>query len=301
MAVPRGLPMSKASLLAAMVGGGLLAARAASAQSPWWLDSLGYTAAQVSAVRVAADGFPYVPVRIDGTELWLLFDTGNMVGLTVRAAEFERLGLVQIGSVRRRDSSGDLVGAYRIGRAAAVEALGTTVRDAAVHEFQHPRLVGLFGPPDVPGNRFTLDYRGEMIAVGETPLPVTAIGRYATRMVRSDRHPRLIVVEARARGETVLIELDTGKSRTVVDPTWAASVGLDVGGRDTVAVGDVRLGETRFHVTNAKPVSLSAIDPDLPAPLVLSLGSDTLSRFVVTVDYAAGVVLLWEQHPTDGR
>ncbi|MGD2135628.1 MAG: retropepsin-like aspartic protease [Gemmatimonadales bacterium] len=280
--------------VAATIACGIPTAGTLPAQAPWWLDTLGYTPAELSTARVPADGFPYVPVRVDGTELWLLFDTGNMLGLSIRTEEYERLGLEQTGSWRRRNSSGDAIGAYRVGRAAVLDALGRSVRDVAVYEFRHPRLTGLLGPRDVPGRRFTLDYRAQVIAVSETPLPA-GIGGHAIRLVRSSRHPRLVVVAGHARGETVLIELDTGKSRTVVDPSWAASVDLDVAGRDTVAVGDIQVGEARFHVTNAKPVSLQAVDPSLPAPLGLSLGSDTLARFVVTVDYGTGVVLLWEQ------
>ncbi|HEX9692546.1 MAG TPA: hypothetical protein VGA22_10645 [Gemmatimonadales bacterium] len=54
------------------------------------------------------------------------------------------------------------------------------------------------------------------------------------------------------------------------------------------------IGAAVFDIGNAKPVGLAAIDPDLPDPLVLSLGSDTLSRFVMTVDFAGGWALLWE-------
>lgn len=103
-----------------------------------------------------------------------------------------------------------------------------------------------------------------------------------------------MLVEGECRGELVLIELDTGKSRTVVDPDWAVGVGLAVGQADTVAVGALRIGDATFDIRDAKPFSLADIDPDLPAPLVLSLGSDTLSRFVLTVDCEQGVVHLWE-------
>lgn len=263
----------------------------ASAQDPWWLDSLGYTPSQVFAIQVGPDRYPYIPVRINGTELRLLFDTGNMVGLTVATAEFDRLWLPVTGTIRRRSSSGDVVGAFRIGRAERVEALGHVVTAVAIHEFQHPRFAGLFGPTDVPGDRFTLDYQRQVIAVGES-VPGNALELGALPLVRSSRHPRLILVEGAVRGKPVLIELDTGKSRTVVDPAWANSIGLAVGSADTVRLGEVSIGDFAFDVRDAKPVSLGAIDPTLPSPLALSLGSDMLSRVVLTVDYARGRVLL---------
>ena len=263
----------------------------ASAQSPWWLDSLGYTPSQAFAIQVGPDRYPYIPVRINGTELQLLFDTGNMVGLTVATAEFDRLRLPVTGTVRRRSSSGDVVGQFRIGRAERVEALSHVVTGVAIHEFQHPRFAGLYGPTHVPGDRFTLDYQRQVIAVGES-VPGLPLEQGALPLVRSSHHPRLILVEGAVQGKAVLIELDTGKSRTVVDPAWAKSIGLVVGSADTVRVGEVSVGDFVFDVRDAKPVSLGAIDPTLPSPLALSLGSDMLSRVVLTVDYARGRALL---------
>ena len=262
------------------------------AQAPWWADSLEYARSEVVPIRVASDGFPYVSVRIDTTDLWLLFDTGNMVGLTVESRWFDELALPVVETIRRRDSAGELIGAFRVGRASTVEALARTEREVSVREFRHPRLAGLFGPDDLPGSRFTLDYRHRVLAVAASPVP-HVFGRAAHRLIRSARHPRLIVVEGTFRGTPILIEIDTGKSRTVVDPAWAAGAGLAVDGTDTVAVGAVRVGDAVFDVRDAKPVSLGGIDPELPAPLVMSLGSDTLARFVLTVDYTRGLVLLW--------
>ncbi len=274
---------------------GLSAATATPAcgQAASWLDSLGYVPAEVSHLRVGPDGFPYVQVRLDGEEFWVLFDTGNMVGLTLATPYFESLSLSPAGTVRMRDSSGELVGDSRIGVVSHVEFLGHKRQNARVYEFDHPRLVGLLGPKDLPGTRFTLDYLMGVLAVSSTALPAGAQRGVRRSLVRSRAHPRLVVVEGLIRGRSILIELDTGKSRAVVDPGWAAEAGIPVRS-DTAAVGSVAIGELSFEVTNAKPVSLGAIDPDLPLPLALSLGSDLLSRYRMTVDYATGVILLAE-------
>lgn len=287
--------MSRYSLhtVTAILTAASLSPSIALAQAPWWLDSLAYSSAQLSPNRVGTDGFPYVRVRIDTTELWLPFDTGNMVGLTVATRYYDGLELPEIDSVRRRDSSGESLGAFRIGRAKRVEALGHTAAEVTVREFEHPRLPGLVGPGDLSGSRFTLDYGRQLIAVANSRLDM-GDGPRTRRLVRSARQPRLIIVEGRFRGRPILIELDTGKSRTVVDPTWARGVGLTVGHTDTVAVGEVELAGVVLDVRDAKPVGLGALDPDLPTPLVMSLGSDSLSRFVLTVDYAQGIVLLWD-------
>lgn len=267
------------------------AATPAWGQAPAWLDALGYTPAELSQLRVGSDGFPYVLVELDGQEFWVLFDTGNMVGLTLATPYFKSLSLDSVGTVRKRDSSGELVGEFRIGVVSQAELLGRKRVNARVYEFDHPYLVGLLGPTDLSGTRFTLDYRTGVLAVSSTALPGGADRGVRRSLVRSRAHTRLVLVEGSIRGQPILIELDTGKSRAVVDPEWAAEAGIAVRG-DTVAVGTVRIGELSFEVRNAKPVSLGAIDRDLPLPLALSLGSDVLSRYLMTVDYATGVILL---------
>jgi hypothetical protein len=271
----------------------LLPARTMVAQAPWWRDSLGYSSAELHPIRVGTDGFPYVRVRVDTMELSLLFDTGNMVGMTLATPQYDRLALRSVGTVRRRDSAGEPLGEFRIGRAERVQVLGRTATEVTIYEFRHPRLAGLVGPDALPGSRFTLDYRAQVLAVTTSDLDLRE-GANRLALIRSARHPRLIVVEGRFRGEPILIELDTGKSRTAVDPVWARSVGLAVGRLDTVVVGEIQVGGSLCDIRDAKPVRLGAIDPDLPAPLVISLGSDTLSRFILTVDYGRGLVLLWE-------
>ena len=270
-----------------------VAAGPACGQPPSWLDSLGYAPTELSRVIVRSDGRPYIPVKLDGREFWLLFDTGNMVGLTLATPYFEGLSVCLAGTVRRRDSSGELVGEFRIGIVSQAELLGHSQRDARVYEFDAPRLVGLLGPNELPGTRFTLDYRTGVLAVSSTPLPAGAGRGVDNPLVRSGAHPRLVVVEGSVRGRSILIELDTGKSRAVIDPEWATEAGIDARG-DTVAVGSARIGRLSVEVKNAKPVSLVAIDSELPLPLALSLGSDVLSRYLMTVDYARGVVLLRE-------
>lgn len=270
-----------------------VAASTACGQSPSWLDSLGYAPTELSQVRVKSDGFPYVSLKLDGQEFWVLFDTGNMVGLTLASPYFEGLSPKAAGTVRRRDSSGELVGEYRIGIVSHAELLGRNQTNVRVYEFEDRHLVGLLGPNDLPGTRFTLDCRTGVLALSATPLPAGARGGIETPLVRSEAHPRLVVVEGSVRGRSILIELDTGKSRAVVDPEWAAEVGIDIRG-DTVAVGSVRIGDLSVEIKNAKPVSLRAIDTELPLPLAVGLGSDVLSRYLMTVDYASGVILLRE-------
>ena len=90
---------------------------------------------------------------------------------------------------------------------------------------------------------------------------------------------------------SVLIELDTGKSRTVINPQLASELGLKRGTRG-VEIRALRLGDLSFRVPSAKEVDQTGIDPSLPESILVGVGSDILSRFVWTVDYETGAVWL---------
>ncbi|NIR50999.1 hypothetical protein GWO43_20530 [candidate division KSB1 bacterium] len=100
----------------------------------------------------------------------------------------------------------------------------------------------------------------------------------------------LILVRGTIEDREVLLELDTGKSRTVINPTLASALALERRPQG-VTINSLRIGDLSFEVLSAKEVDQTAIDPDLPQPILAGVGSDILSRFVWTVDYDAGV--LW--------
>ena len=54
---------------------------------------------------------------------------------------------------------------------------------------------------------------------------------------------------------------------------------------------NIYVGNLSFDVPSAKPVDQTAIDPELVEPIMAGIGSDLLSQFVWTVDYASSV--LW--------
>jgi len=148
----------------------------------------------------------------------------------------------------------------------------------------------LVGPGFLKDVRFTLDYESRRMAISNTPLPESIPGYRAIPLVRSARHPALILVKGSIHGREILLELDTGKSRSVIHPGLAAELKLNPSSGG-FRIGDLRVGDLSFDLPDAKPVDQSAIDPALPEPIMAGIGSDLLSQFVWTVDYAAGI--LW--------
>jgi hypothetical protein len=65
----------------------------------------------------------------------------------------------------------------------------------------------------------------------------------------------------------------------------------------------LEIGSRSFDVPAAKLVDLRNIDPSLPEPILVGVGSDVLRQLVWTIDYRTGTLLLTPQTPdaTDRR
>lgn len=241
-------------------------------------------------VDIGDFGYPYVPVRVADTRLELPFDTGNMGGISVSSELFDQMGLTADASYDSLSSSGEVVATSRVARGVEVSMLGRDLGPVPVYELQHPSLPGLAGPTLLGGGHFTLDYAARKMALAPGTLPDAVPGFRKIPLVRSAEHPMLILVRGTIEGRSIVIELDTGKSRTVINPGLASDLGLERGRRG-VAIDSLRIGHLSFEVPSAKEVDQTAIDPGLPEQILAGVGSDLLSRFVWTVDYEAG--LLW--------
>jgi|GEM_PF-5699 len=265
-------------------------ARVSPARSKYWIDPFGYKKDEIFPIEIGFFGFPLVPVVINGTSLKLPFDTGNMVGLSLSTWEFDRLGLEESAKWTRRSSDGRVAATLRVGAAGDASVFGRHVDPKRIYEVDFPDLPGLVGPDIVGKGHFTLDYVSKRFAMSDRALPAEIPGFRSVPLVRSERHPALVLVRGTIEGRHVVIELDTGKSRTVINPTLAKELSLKKNARG-VAIETLRIGDLCLSVPSAKEVDQRAIDPDLAEPILAGIGSDLLSRFTWTVDYDKGV--LW--------
>lgn len=256
-------------------------------QDPDWQTVFGYEEHAIHHIDLRDFGFPFVPVGILGDTTWLLFDTGNMVGLTLQSPLFERLDLPCSERWRRYDAAGDLISSGCVAQSVRASAFGESHDSLSIYEFFDENLSGIIGPGMIPGTRFTLDYQRELLAVAESERLVEAPGYVALSLIESPRHPRLILVTGSIRGREVLVEIDTGKSRTTVDRSLVQDLGLEETS-DGAVVGEIQLGPRIFTVSSARVVDTSGISRGLPMSISLGLGSDVLSEFVFTVDYESG-------------
>jgi hypothetical protein len=203
----------------------------------------------------------------------------------------DQLNLPELGRWDRLDSGGRVIGTHRRVRAPRVRLLGQSLADQTIFEFSDADLVGLVGPDAIPGTRFTLDYQTEMLAVSTSRVEVVPSGFVALSLTHSSRHPRLILAMGGVNGRAVLMEFDTGASRTNIDAQLARELALPEA-PNGVRIDTLGIGPLVFAVPSAKVDSKSGIDPTLTPPLLLSVGSDILSQIILTVDYARGQLLV---------
>jgi hypothetical protein len=269
----------------------LLAAATGVAQQPAWVAELGYRPDEVFALQRGYLGMPFVQVAVGDSTYWLLFDTGNMVGLTLATPLLDRLRLPESGRWDRLDSDGHVIGSYRRARAPIVRVLGRTLADQEIFEFSDTVLGGLVGPDALPGSRFTLDYRAGILAVTQSPLQHVPAGFAAVPLTRSSRHPRLILALGRVNGRPVLIEFDSGASRSNIDSALVQELFLPpaVNG---VRIDSLAIGPLVFAVPSARVNPKAGIDPTLSPPIQLAVGSDILGQLILMVDYTRGQLLL---------
>lgn len=260
-----------------------------------WRARYGYEPDEVHRIRVGnGHRFPVVPVVVDGDTLQVVFDTGNMVGVSLSRGELERLGLPRVGEWTMRASDGSVAGRYGVHRARGVSVLGFELASSRIYELGHAELPGLVGPRFLRGKRWTLDYGRRLMAVSDRPAPPAQDSADGLPLVRASRHPDLLLVYGRVQGRRVLMELDTGKSRSTVDPRLAGTLGLS-GNERGVEIPALQLGTHEFRVPSAKRVSLRGIDATVEDPIQVGIGSDLLRRVVVTVDFASRRVWLSER------
>jgi len=258
--------------------------------TPTWIESYAYEQDEIYPVEIGDNRFPFVSISLNGKTYRLLWDTGNMSRLAITQDIAESLNLEVVGKTRSYDSEGNFMAHSSLFRVDRVKIFRQSWGPMDAVELEHPNLPGLVGPYFVQNNRFTLDYRNKLIAVSNDILPDTAPGERFP-LVKSPIHKLLVLIYTEINGHRVLTEIDTGKSRTVIDPTLADSLDLPQTDRG-YAINSLTIGSKTFTVPSAKSKSFQGISEGLPKLIRLGIGSDILSQLLLTVDYNKGLVIV---------
>ncbi|HEX7553847.1 MAG TPA: hypothetical protein VF378_09845 [Geothrix sp.] len=261
---------------------------------PPWVSSLGYQSSEIFPISIGRFGYPYLQVMVNRRAINLPLDTGNMFRLVFGQTEAQRLKLPVTGQTSSYASNGELRGLRLTFKVAEMTALGRTWVDQSASEGDQPGLEGLFGPHYLLDRRFTLDYRRGLLAVSDSAMP-TAMLEECLKLLPCRNEPGMPVVEGTVNGRKVLIQIDTGKRRTCIDTVLARELDLPRT-PDGWVIAEIRIGEWTCSVKSARADDFSALGQDLPAPILLDIGSDMLPQVLMTIDLRTNRLLLAAQH-----
>lgn len=254
-----------------------------------WAKNYHFEPGEVFPIEIGAFGYPFVECELNGSSIVMLFDTGNITGVFIRREVAQQLGLKKIGESGRRDSSGNSVGTFAVYNARDMSAFGKKWKDVKILERNEERFQGAIGPKYVMKGRFTIDYINRFIGVSDSPTPGTGIDHCELELLPNESYPGMIVVKGSVNGRLVLIQFDTGKSRSVVDPLLVKELNL-LQDEHGALIKEIKLGSRSFSVKSAKVLSLAGLSRGYPEPILLGIGSDIISQMVLSVDYQRKIV-----------
>jgi hypothetical protein len=180
--------------------------------------------------------------------------------------------------------------------------LGSVFKDVAGslsdwRMFSSEPFDGTVGLDFFQDRRLTLDYRARKVGATDTPLPERLDPkRYATLDLVDPPKPQGHILYARAvvNRREAIVYFDTGHNVSFIDPRFVEGLaGIELPGKFKMfrRAVPVELGGRTFFVDDVRE---SPIDrgPGLNRPVAMILGSEVLSRFVITIDLRARKLIL---------
>lgn len=256
-----------------------------------WQEKYGYKPDQVYSMDVDENGLPHVKVAVNDSILDMILDTGNMHGMSIELDKARQLRLARIDSWDGEDYRRGPIGKYSIFHAVSIDVFKREWKNQRIYESSFDEYDGSIGPMYISKERFTLDYKNKLIGVGYSQGPVNDKNVSVLPIVDNLTYKRMIVVKGKVNGHEVLIQIDTGRTRTTIDPKLVNKLKLSRTNEGYI-IDSILLGDYDFSVPNAKEADLSELDKDYSEPVLLCIGSDVISRMVLTIDYYTGQVII---------
>lgn len=266
-----------------------------------WSQDLGYGETQLYPLTLGSSGMPFVGVDASGIKLPVILDTGDTGGLVItnQAPSIPH-------RVEERSEELNADGSHRgesVGiRVETLSVLGEVFKNVAGslsdwQMFSSEPFDGLVGLDFFLNRRLTLDYRSRRVGVTAALLPEKLDPkRYlSVDLVEPPKgQGHILYARAKVNGREAIVYFDTGYNVSFIDPAFAEGlarverpgkfkifrerVPIELGGQ-TFVLDDLRESEIRRGT-------------GFELPIALALGSDVLSRFIVTIDLRAKKLIL---------
>jgi hypothetical protein len=270
---------------------------------PQWAQELGYEKAQIYPLTLAPTGCPLVDVDISGVTVTVILDSGTASGFSITNHAPPIPHHVE-GREEALNADGSHRGETLRIRVETMSVLGEVFKNVRgdMSDWQMDSSVPFDGSVGLDlflKRRLTLDCRSKKVGTTSLPLPDKLDAKRYLSLDLVDPPPNLsqghiLYVRGRVNGRDAIIYLDTGTNVSFIDPAFAEGltrverpgkfkvfreqVPIKLGGH-TLILDDLRESEVRRG---------SGFD----LPVALLLGSDVLSRFIITIDLRAKKLIL---------
>lgn len=266
-----------------------------------WPQDLGYRGTQLYPLTLGASGCPFVEVGVSKIRLPLMLDSGTARGFVITNQVpsiphhvEERIEELNADGSHRGES-------YRI-RVDTVSVLGVVFKNvtgslADWQMFSSEPFNGTVGLDFFLDRRLTVDYRSERVGVTASPLPEKLDRKryFSVDLVKPPKtQGHILYVRARVNGREAIVYFDTGYSVSFIDPAFAEGLTrVERPGKFRVFRGrvPVELGGHTFILDDLRESEVRR-GTGLDLPVALVLGSDVLSRFIVTIDIRVAKLIL---------
>jgi hypothetical protein len=266
-----------------------------------WSHDLGYGKTRLYPLTLGSSGLPFLEVDVSGIKVALMLDTGTARGFMITN---------QAPSIPHRveESSEELNADYShrgesLGiRVEKVSVPGEVFKNAAGSladwkMYSSEPFNGTVGLDFFLDRRLTLDYRSRKVGVTAAPLPEKLDRRryLSIDLVEPPKQQgHILYARTKVNGREGIVYFDTGNNVSFIDPAFTEGlarverpgkfrifrkrVPMELGGH-TFILDDLR----EFEVRRGTGFDL---------PVALTLGSDVLSRLIVTIDLRANKLIL---------
>jgi hypothetical protein len=259
-----------------------------------WIQDLSYD--DTSLLDIDLDNFfeyPNIDVKIGEKYFPLTFDFGTSGEMWITTEIEDEIEYTYLGETQTLWPDGSYRGTVKKIKIPSAEILGkkyldiiTELADWEIYSTQP--FNGAFGLKYLDNRRFTLDYKGKLLAHTDLPFPIDHLNQadYITcPLIDFDYHPYGIHILGEVEGLQSIIYFDTGQSHSWIDKKIIDN-SLLIGDDHQYYNGiiNIHIGELELQVKYPMAEDMYPIDEEYDYPVRFIIGTNLLKYFVITVD-----------------
>ena len=268
---------------------------------PGWAERLDYRQDELYPIKLQINSIPLVEVKVNGSPLWVYFDTGCGTGFSLTSTVEDTIQHKVTGKARELNPDGSYRGETTLATIASLEVFGdvyapvkTSFTDWRI--FSDLKFNGLLGLKYFKDKRITIDYKQRLIGITDKPFAYDTLEDFKRGVVplleATGGQADLIYVVGQVRGQATVIYLDTGSSASFIDPSMLDASEINTGKRYSFVENiEMSIGDLPFIVKRLR-VQEQRRGVKFEYPQTVKLGADVIKDFLFTVDKIANRLIL---------